>query len=301
MAETFFRGQIDNILIVASWVERLQREVGITNVSQVWSEHPGWYLWLQGAVGVYGLELVEAAPLDGPDSPLIRGRFAIKLYPRPGQPVFETFSPQERALVQGPLFDHHPTPTFEGQEAIAPHLFQVGLMEMIADPEDDWALFSLSALDAGLARDSDQDGALVRRVPGWDLSHQLFRLLLSLYAFSSKNRPARISLVHEPGFCQVLESDQVQAVESNPDSKLRSLSALFCADPAQPPPAARRLMEQAASEDALFTAFDLSFACGHLHTHELGDLARQAISQDWWRYAGVDYKSELASSCGCKH
>ncbi len=28
-------------------------------------------------------------------------------------------------------------------------------------------------------------------------------------------------------------------------------------------------------------------------------LGQPLLSEDWWRMAGVDYKSELASSCGC--
>lgn len=307
MPETFFRGQIDAVLIVASWVQRLQRELGISGVSQLWSERPGWYLWLDDAPGAHELELLEAAAVGPPGSSLLRGRFGLKLYPRPDSPVFEQFSAQEQALVQGPLFDEHHTPTFEAQDKIAPHLFQVGLVEMLTTPAAEWALFSLCALDACLCREQGTagspatEGELVRRVPGWELSYRLFHRLLCLYAFSTKNPPARVSLVREPGFIQVLAPGREPAAEPYPGCELRSLSVLFCADPARPPRQARELMDQGALEDALFTAFDLDFACGHLHAGELGPAERGMISRDWWRYAGADYKSELASSCGCEH
>ena len=300
MAETFFRSQIDAILIVASWVDRLQKEVGLSNVSQVWSEHPAWYLWLDGAPGAHELELIETGEKDHPDAALLQARFAVKLYPRPGHPVMQGFSVQEQDLAQGPFFDEHHTPTFEGREQIAPQLFQTGMIELTTIEETDWALFTLCALDRCVCRQQDSGQDPIRDVPGWDLSYDLFTRLLTLYAFSAKKPPARVSLIKEPGFSQVITPQGV-STQPDPSGQLRSLSVLFCADPSSPPGAAMELMNQAAGDNPLGTVFDLSFSCGHVHADQLGPSEREVLSQQWWHYAGVDYKSELASSCGCEH
>lgn len=291
---------MDGILIVASWVEQLTKELGLTNVSQIWSDRPGWYLWFKEAPGVYALELAEVERLDPDDPEAMRGRFVLKLYPDPGDPHFGCFSALERELVLGPWFDHLHTPAIEAQHRIAPHLFQIGLLEVTTTEDKDWCLISLAALDRRSVRQADNDDCLCS-VPAWSLAFGLLRPLLGLYAFSSKQRPARIALNREPGFMGMHHADGSVTTEPDPASRLNSLSLLFCPNPARIPPAASQRMAHALAEDPLGMAFDLAFDCGHLHRDHLDEEQIAFLDEAWWKYAGVDYKSHLSSSCGCEH
>ena len=79
--ELFFRTKVENMLVTASWVEAVRQTLGLTAVSQVWSERPSWYFWISGAAGVYHLQM-EGASGEGD---LVIGSFSVKCYPFPHQ------------------------------------------------------------------------------------------------------------------------------------------------------------------------------------------------------------------------
>lgn len=301
--ETFFRLKIDSLLMSASWVERLRSELGLVGVSQVWRENPSWYLWLADSAGAYGLELVEASGGDQPGQDIPRALFCIRYYPNPDQPEFSDFSPREQALVLGGGFDESHTPRSEALSEIPPQCFVVGTMELAWQPDGDWALFGLSALKSCRLLQTPGPGLapqLVRSLPGRALCSRLLRPLLGLYAFTSRHTPVRARLCRLPGMEQLDSGGEITWREA-PGVGLHCLEVLFGGQPGQQPPAARELLRQSAPSDPDQVVLDQVFDCAHYHGPEESFLGEPLLSPSWWRLASADYKSELASSCGCEH
>ncbi len=301
--ETFFRLKVDSLLMTASWVERVRTELGLVGVSQVWTEGPAWYLWLEGSPGAYGLELVDASSVDQSGPEVVQGLFTVRYYPSPDEPVFSGFSAQEQALVQGAGFDQSGTPRFEALSGIPPQCFVVGTLQLALQPDAEWALFELSALETCryvITPGPGQPSELARQVPGRSLCYRLFRPLLGLYAFTSRHTPIRARL------CQFLGMEQVEADGEiswrNADGvSLQSLEVLFGSMPGEQPRAARDLLDQSKPSDPARVLLDEVFDCAHYHGPEESFISEPILSPSWWRLAAADYKSELASSCGCEH
>lgn len=156
-------------------------------------DRPAWYVWTSDAPGAYGLELLHAEGEGG----LVRGLLGIKYYPSPSEDLRAAFSQEERDTVAGVRFDPSGTPAFEARDEIPAHLFQVGALEIVGDLERNWCGFSLAALSA--CRKVGPDGGLLRRPPGWRLSHVLFAKLLGLHAYASKHTPVLAAFSQEPG------------------------------------------------------------------------------------------------------
>jgi hypothetical protein len=151
-------------------------------VSQVWETSPAWYIWLQQGHGVYKLQLSQAEARDDAGIHL-NGIFTVKCFPHPQDAVFETFSPEERALRTGPLFDHTQTPKFEHLDQLSENAFNVAMIECDMCTDKSFARFTLESLSTlrtidGAAPDA---GPQVQRrfVPGWLLGRPFFNLLLS--------------------------------------------------------------------------------------------------------------------------
>ena len=87
--DSFFRNKIESMLITASWVERVQKMLDITGVSQVWGDAPEWYIWIDGAPGVYALVFDDGRSFDALDHTLHQGQFAVKCYPYATAGVFD--------------------------------------------------------------------------------------------------------------------------------------------------------------------------------------------------------------------
>lgn len=305
--ETLARGHIEGLLLSASWVERLRCELGFEGMHQVWGEVPAWYFWLAGSPGAHGLELAQVRRLGPGQDNLLQAKFVVRFFPKQAGELFETFSPQERELRQGPLFDPSGTPDFERREEIPRHLFSVGALELLWDPDQTWALYTMSALDrCRQVRWPDQGGEqepLVEgRAPGWRLTFALYRRLLGLHAFQHKHTPLRAQFSSEAGFEQVRGAGREQAsIRDCPHNRLHALAILLGPDPASPPEAALALLEQDGRPEPGREMLGRAFSCGHFHPWEAAVEGEPVLHPDWWRLAGVDYKSHLASSCGCEH
>jgi len=85
------------MLVTTSWVDNLKDLLGMEAVSQIWGDIPAWYMWLSDALGVYHLQLVDAA-VDENNPANKQAFFSIKCYPFPNTTVFDTFSHEEQTL-----------------------------------------------------------------------------------------------------------------------------------------------------------------------------------------------------------
>ena len=314
-AESFFRNKIENSLITASWVERVKHALGLKAVSQVWGEQPAWYFWIENAPGAFSLQLEHAATDQTGHEQWGNGIFVIKHYPHPGREVFNNFSFQEQCFVRSEYFDRTHTPRFEYKEKIPATLFNVATMEYLTGPDDGPAIFRLESLDrmrVSCKQQSLQKYAMLgrnrvfkrgetdRNVPGWELGFTLFDRLLSLYSFYSKTKPLRVLVTRSPGFEYVFgESPNLQCVDAS-DLNIYALEVLFASqDQVAADPAIEDLMIRRSSGEDREVVYDRSFRCGHFH-HETNPFPLPIpLNEQWWWLAEADYKSELASTCGC--
>ena len=62
--DSFFRNKVESMLITASWVGQVQKMLGLAGVNQVWGDRPEWYIWIDGAAGVYALVFEEGETIE---------------------------------------------------------------------------------------------------------------------------------------------------------------------------------------------------------------------------------------------
>lgn len=219
-AEQHFRGKIGAMISQGFVIDSVRDQLELKGVSEVWGgpstdAHPAWYLWLTISPGAFKLRLEQTENLGTTAAPVLRGVLSIKYYPSPHEPAFKHFSEDERALIEGPLFDSTNTPSFDGQDRIPEPLFYVGSMEFIDDVAGGQAYLTYSSLDRMDFRDlADEpgDGALSlreaatsaasarRQRPAWDLGYPLFDAFVGLHSFLTQKAPTRVVLSRQPGF-----------------------------------------------------------------------------------------------------
>jgi hypothetical protein len=298
--ETFVQGHIDGLLVAASWVERLRGELGLGGVHQVWGEVPSWYLWLGDSPGAYCLEMVDVSQVGGG---LINSNFAVKFYPALDSEFFQALPPGEKQSRQSALFDESGAPAFETRHDIPADFFTVGVLALTMDPDQEWGLYTITALSVcrqvGRLGNGEGEEVLLGTLPGWQLSFTLYHRLLCLHAFHKKHPPVNVQFSVEPGFEKIYTSGVDVLTRRCSTNKTLSLSVLFAPDPANPPAQPLALMRQELEESGGRKIVDQSFTCQHFPDWDMAPAGQPLLSEDWWRLAGVDYKSELASACGC--
>jgi len=318
---SFFQEKINNMLVTTSWVDSLRDLLGMEAASQIWGDVPAWYIWLSDAQGVYQLRLVDAG-FDENSPATKQGFFSIKCYPFHNATVFDTFSYEEQYLSRSRFFDDTHTPRFEEKGKIPDSLFNVAAMEYRVNEDDTMACFTLDSLDTmrsvypdETVLDSDlikksqryAAGETGRSVPGWKLGYPVFDRLLSMYAFYSKSKPVRLHITRSPGFEYVHTGDQLFECVDTPDTH-RLAASVFFAPQGSPDHGVNLIeldmVEQASEQGQVETLLDRAFPCGHFHASD--KMAFAKIDEDipvnelWWSLAHTEYKSELASSCGCQ-
>ena len=303
------------MLVTASWVEKVKQVIGLHAVSQVWGEKPAWYFWISQEPGVYHLQLEGASPekIGGVD--LISGIFSVRCYPYQKEQVFQSFSTEERCFIQSHLFDHTNTPRFEHKEKIPETLFNVGTIEYTVDQDDDLVFFVFEGLDAvriSYDREMIQEytvlekigrfkqGDIDRNVPGWDLGFSLFDRLLSLYAFYSKRKPARVLMTRSPGFEYVYDQNHAFQCVDTIDVNINTLIVVFSANGEERDLDINEWGTEKFQDNGQAVIFDRIFQCDHFpRDHDQIPLIT-TLNEQWWTLAESDYKSELASTCGCE-
>lgn len=303
------------MLITASWVEKVKERIGLTAVSPFWGDTPSWYFWISQRPGAFLLELDEIVDENWESDLLAGGMFKIKYYPHPHGEGLEDFSFEEQAFVQSDFFDHTHTPRFEKKESIPDSLFNVAALEVTMDPKDNLALFSLEALDTmqitydrAIYRTYPEfnkgkqyiAGEQARNVPGYDLGYTLFSSLASLYSFYSKTKPTRVLATHGPGFKHVCNSsNQFHCIDTD-EINLNSLHILFSDNSKKSMAKGEKLVEQRCKEADHEVVFDQQFTYGQSPGNCISPFVNKALDENWWFLAEADYKSDLASSCGCE-
>jgi hypothetical protein len=312
--ESFFRERLDSMLVTASWVEGLENVLGVSGVSQIWSDRPSWYLWLDGAQGAYNLEIDETVCEYVGSQECRHAVFSVRCYPFPTERVFGDFSFEERALVLSRFFDKTNTPAFEYREKIDRACFTVASVTFSTDAEDRWSVFTLEGLDASRyryevetvaqfelleAERSFAGGEVDRRVPAWLLGHKLFDCLVSLYAYHTRRRPLRVLLTDSPGWEVVVNDRGSAGLAEVGDVHLLSQAVLFSDESDEAYGQTASLIPSRLSHRAHEIMYDLIFPGDNAHHcgHQEGTPA--FLSGLWWSINHFPRKSHCASLCGC--
>jgi len=314
--ESFFRSEIENMLITASWIEEVKRLLQVTGVSQVWKDGPpAWYFWIDSAPGVHELRLEDTFTHDAKGRELCTGLFAVKFYPFPYKEIFNHFSFEEQTFIQSPFFDDSNTPKFEYSTEIPDVLFKVAIVELTVDTENNQTLFKLESLDRIRTRIKKETvleckpfnkrrrfhkGETDRNVPGWDLGYSLYDPILGLFANYSKTQPYRIVMTRETGFEFVYNGNNGLKSNTTNDAKLNALAVVFTGEAKRSQVQTDELIHEETKDVNREVIFDRCFPCGHSHELNSPSLSRlPSLNHQWWHLAEADYKPGINSFCGC--
>jgi hypothetical protein len=302
--DSFFRNKIESLLIKSSWVKVVQKKLSLEAVSQVWGERPEWYFWIGGAPGVYSLALADAETVAEEDHLAALGRFSVKCFPYPHGAAFNDFSAEERAAVNSSLFDSTYTPLFEARDRIQAHWFTVGSISILLDAGRHTALLTYDSLErmvtsrmplpANRGADTLTD---IRNIAGWEVGYPLFDCLVGLYAFYALDAPCFAGATLAPGFKYVLYGDE--PIECRPSRSNRHLafSVLFSGSKTTDGQAEtywRRRIDP--EEKVAYTSF---FSQAVESPLAVPEMSPATVNPLWWDLPSGEYKSELASTCGC--
>jgi hypothetical protein len=308
--DSFFRNKVESMLLTASWVEQVREMLDLAGVSQVWGERPAWYIWIEGAPGVYALVLEEGEIFDAADHPRVLGHFAVKCYPYEAAGVFDSFSPAERKMIIGELFDHTHTPRLESRQRIPEAFFTVGSLSFMLNTAETAVMFTFDSLDylkwttitaktvqrKGL--NDSHEKRIIRNIPAWQVGYPLFDRLISLYAFYSKRSPAFIGATRSPGFECTVDIDQTLESRVCDETWQYSTSVLFLNVTDTEEQVDKNWRAHLEPEEKIVFEHPCSHsACNHFAVD--GRLP-VVINPLWWHLANADLKSELTSTCGCE-
>ena len=305
--DSFFRTKAESMLITVSWVEQVQQMLGLNGVSQVWGDRPEWYVWIDGAPGVYALVFEQGEAIQADNQTQYVGRFAVKCYPYVSADVFEAFSPREREMVVSDLFDHTHTPRLEARQEIPGAFFAIGSISLAVDAAESVALLTFDSLDflrwSALSAETGAANHLfekshIRNIPGWQIGYPLFDRLVSLHAFYSKQPPAFIGATRSPGFETIIEPHQAPVSRVCTDIRQWSTSVLFANSGDTNAWVDTLWRAQLDQEERII----FEHACSQCACHPIAEDAKPpvALNSLWWDLAHADLKSELASICGCE-
>jgi len=302
------------MLITASWVEKIQKILGLEAVSQVWSERPAWYFWISDAAGVYHLEVQRTETRNVNGHTLHTAILSLKCYPFADLKMFPFFSFEEQGFIRSQLFDQSNTPYYEQREKVPENLFNIAAIEYTFDPEDTFALFTFESLDAmrvSFQQEAIQTypvlkqnkhfkkGAVDRRVPGIEIGYPLYGRLLCLYSFYSKRKPLRVMMAHTPGFEYIYDESHAFACVDTPDVKALTVNVIYGSENGSKNTDLLEWIGESCRQENEDVIFDRTFACGCFHSEEFESSPLTPLDSRWWTLASANYKSEKASTCGC--
>jgi hypothetical protein len=307
--DSFFRNRIEGLLIRASWVETLRSMLGLKGVSQIWNGDAAWYLWLQGAPGVYALVFSEGDDVVSNGHRLFEGHFALKCYPYAHDAGFAGFSDEERRWIQSDRFDATNTPKFDALAEIPEALFTVGSLSLVSDADDSLALLTYQSLDALRIYQSDQvaaraDGApvsgtarLVRNVAGWATGYPLFDCLVGLYTHSTRQPPAFCGVTRSRGFDYTFFADGQAECRPSRRTVQTAVTIGFQSSDRDIDRLETLWRDRLEKGEKIQAARRLPVSMDDAGAAGLPDSL--ALNPKWWEIAASDFKSELSSACGC--
>lgn len=304
--ESFFRTRIDSLLTTAGWASELMNLLGLEGMSQVWSEKPAWYFWIKGSLGTYHLQL-EGADSGDNARPVgsAKGLFSLRCYPYQDGALFQCFSETERRAIQSDLFDHTNTPAFDSLHRLPQGLFNVAAIEYTASSDQAWSLLTLESFNhlrtlRPARENSTSPGRVVRDVPAWDLAYPFFDRLLSLHAYSARQKPACILFATSPG-AEYLEGENGSVNSIQTDRvKILTLMVLCASHEVGLSPRVKELIAREQQAGKMTVLYDFNSACRcHDGSHAT---VRNFPHQNslWWSLSDSNFKSELDSMCGCE-
>lgn len=297
-SESFFRNWIDSLFITASWVDAVQIKTGIRGVSQVWSDRPEWYIWIDGTAGPFGLALQSTDTIEVDKTTAPVGRFTVRCYPYASDPSFPMFSEAERRCVNGDGFDHTRTPVADARPDIPETFFVIGVVSIVVDPSDSICMITYDSLQSLRTRERERD-RITREVPGWRLGYPLFDRLAMLYVFFSKRIPFRYGAIQAPGFEVVTDATGQSRCRDNSSLRQLSASLLFC-DPSIDACRVGALWQGRLeiTDEVLFeTEFGPHPPNCLIHSNAADSAF--SINPEWWHLTTMTARSHLASTCGC--
>ena len=238
---------------------------GLRYASHQWDHLPYWHLWIEGAPGVYRLEIRGVR--QGPGWPWVAD-LGIRYFPALNEPSFSRLSIIEQLYRQSDIFTgapaagpsgcvcqgggehHHPqrfadlggqvgAPSSGDSHGLPPDLFHVGDL-VLAQAEPGW-LFRLKTqsewrvtLEADLET-SGQDGRRLllrrkgemdRRLPGWDICRGFFHVLVQGWMAWRRMPALRQSLLRGPGLAFLTDGTVLRAQASEEVSAMVAQATL---------------------------------------------------------------------------
>ncbi len=301
-AAELFRLRIQSLLSRGLSASGIATSVGLAAASEVWGgdtprELPAWYVWLRGSAGAWQLELVAPERLEGVGAHAFVGKLAVRHYPSPLERDFRSFSAEERSLADA-AFDATGTPRIELASAIPPSLFTVGSIEWALDLDGDASLITMSSLDRLRQRsDPGSDGAaqpaVLRDVPGWELTAAIFSAFAGLHAQVERRTATRLVLTRQPGFELVGVGERVVPHETA-EACLGEALLLFA--PARARESRASLLDALRDPDASVVS-DLSFGpYRHERALPLDPTLPLTVSDAW--FGGEEHTSD-GVACAC--
>lgn len=278
------------MLLRASWFSKAMHQVGITGISQVWTDWPEWYLWLAGKSGPFNLVLDQNEEQIIGDQSYIVGYFSVKCFPDKRSAIYSGFSSAEKEMLGSPLFDRTGVPVFETKSQIPGSFFVVGTLVVFAQPAEGTTVWSFDSLDSMRLLQKNPD-RLLRNVAGWEIGYPLLDILVCLDAFYRGEAPCWFRMTKAPGFEHIQKNGKIASARPSSSNQLMSASILFqgpgMSNPVQclPPPEP--------DEQILVDTFLDAEALGS------GILPDSRINPLWGYLAKTDMPSGLASTCGC--
>jgi hypothetical protein len=298
------------MLLAASWAEELRRLLGMRGVSQIWDEIPAWYFWFQDAPGAYQLSYDEALDLDLLERGIRSALFEVKCFPVAAHEAYPEFSPDEREYVSSALFDETGTPHYAARDRIPAELFTVGALAISLSAEHEGsALFTLEALDRGRVRRSPNfprrsrrptgspNPDLLRNVPSWDCTRQLFDRIVALHAYHNGQYPQEIRASRAQGLEWIVDCNGAVSGHDTDATQMMTVSVLFKAAPDETFRILTRIMDELHTAPDQNQAFRWTAGDDHAH-HQPSDSDQYAHSW-WWKVPGMEKKTLLDSTCGC--
>jgi hypothetical protein len=194
--------------------------------------------------------------------------------------------------VAAEAFDETGTPRIELAADIPAAMFTVGTVDWALDEVGGASALVLSSLDR--LRTVGEDGAVVRDVPGWDLTAPVFSLVAGLHAQVDRRAASRLVLSRQPGFELVAAPG---AVEPRDAAGAVQGEAALLFDASAGAAAGGPLLDAVRDGGGEVLA-DVSFAAGAHPPHAVGADPRLAlrVSHAWF---GGDAHAADGVACRC--
>lgn len=169
------RERLDACFIFCSYAApEIRHELGIRHLSQVWTELPSWYIWLDDTPGAFMLELRSGAHFNT-NGISYQGSVGVIRYFPPAD-CTDTLSIEEATLLQSASFDQTGTPIWEELATIGGSgLFVVGTFELHLPIKGDDLLFLFEG---------------TRLNPAGNPGGHLFDRLVGMHAYAAQRAPS---------------------------------------------------------------------------------------------------------------